>query len=289
MAVALPGEAPRTGRLTRARVTLSGGLSTAVYVAAYPERTPSCAWRSCASPSGSSHGAPPAGSRTRWWAGSSSAPAACRWVSCARTGSLAGTCRSPARGATCALRSVEGGRVAIGQRDELPAQPRGDLLQAGPLLVRDGAPCFERALDPEGFSAGQAQFDSDITEGRHPRAALGLASGRLLAVACDGRSRATPGSRSRSWRSCSPRSAATPRSTSTAAGRPRSSPVGGCGIDRMRASTCRSRAAGRSRRHCCSCRAERQRRPGREGFGGCAGFMATERTTASEPAPPSRG
>ena len=39
MAVALPGEAPRGGRLTRARVTLSGGVSTAVYVAAYPERT----------------------------------------------------------------------------------------------------------------------------------------------------------------------------------------------------------------------------------------------------------
>ena len=89
--------------------------------------------------------------------------------------------------------SVDGGRVRIAQRDELPAQPRGDLLQAGPLLVRDGAPCFERALDPEGFSAGQAQFDSDITDGRHPRAALGLAPGRLLAVACDGRSRRDAG------------------------------------------------------------------------------------------------
>ena len=84
-------------------------------------------------------------------------------------------------------------KVRIARRDELPAQPRGDLLQAGPLLVRDGEPCFERALDPEGFSAGQAQFDSDITDGRHPRAALGLAPGRLLAVACDGRSRATRG------------------------------------------------------------------------------------------------
>ena len=89
--------------------------------------------------------------------------------------------------------NVDGGRVRIAQRDELPAQPRGDLLQAGPLLVRDGAPCFERALDPEGFSAGQAQFDSDITDGRHPRAALGLAPGRLLAVACDGRSRRDAG------------------------------------------------------------------------------------------------
>jgi hypothetical protein len=82
-----------------------------------------------------------------------------------------------------------GGAAGIARRDELPAQPRGDLLQAGPLLVRDGAPVFRRSEDVEGFSAGQAQFDSDITDGRYPRAALGLAPGRLYAVACDGRSR----------------------------------------------------------------------------------------------------
>ena len=69
------------------------------------------------------------------------------------------------------------------------AQPRGDLLQAGPVLVRDGKPVYKRARDPEGFSAGASQFDSDITEGRHPRAALGVGGGRLLAVACDGRGR----------------------------------------------------------------------------------------------------
>ncbi len=88
---------------------------------------------------------------------------------------------------------VEGGEVRLAHRDELAAQPRGDLLQAGPLLVREGEVCFERALDPEGFSAGQAQFDSDITDGRHPRAALGLAPDRLVAVACDGRSRRDAG------------------------------------------------------------------------------------------------
>ncbi len=42
--------------------------------------------------------------------------------------------------------------------------------------------------DPEGFSAGQSQFDSDITVGRYPRAAIGVGDGRILAVACDGRS-----------------------------------------------------------------------------------------------------
>jgi hypothetical protein len=77
--------------------------------------------------------------------------------------------------------------VAIGPRPELPVHPRGDLLQAGPLLVRGGAPCTHG--DPEGFSAGSAQFDSDITEGRYPRAALAIGRrGQVLAVAADGRS-----------------------------------------------------------------------------------------------------
>lgn len=80
---------------------------------------------------------------------------------------------------------VDGGRVVLTRRDALPRRPTGDLLQAGPLLVRDGV-AIEG--DREGFSAGAAQFDSDITIERHPRAALGLtADGRLLAVACDGR------------------------------------------------------------------------------------------------------
>jgi hypothetical protein len=81
---------------------------------------------------------------------------------------------------------VAGDHVALARRDELHSEPPGDLLQAGPLLVRDGEVCVEG--DPEGFSAGQSQFDSDITAGRYPRAALGLVpGGRLLAVACDGR------------------------------------------------------------------------------------------------------
>src|SRR4051812_17880474 len=84
---------------------------------------------------------------------------------------------------------VRGGVAAIGPRSEIAAQPAGDLLQAGPLLVRDGTVVFARGDDAEGFSAGESQFDSDITDGRHPRAALGLADGRLFAVACDGRSR----------------------------------------------------------------------------------------------------
>jgi hypothetical protein len=79
---------------------------------------------------------------------------------------------------------VAGGEVTIARRDVIAAQPRGDLLQAGPLLVCDGSAVLG---DDEGFSSGARQFDSDITIGRHPRAALGIAADHLLAVACDGR------------------------------------------------------------------------------------------------------
>jgi hypothetical protein len=85
--------------------------------------------------------------------------------------------------------SVRGGVASIARRSELEPTPPGDLLQAGPLLVRDGRAVFSRAEDLEGFRAGEAQFDSDITDGRHPRAALGLTGDQLIAVACDGRSR----------------------------------------------------------------------------------------------------
>ena len=90
-------------------------------------------------------------------------------------------------GAIRACVHIQRGRLAIARRADLPAAPRGDLLQAGPLLVRGGVPVIEPGEDPEGFSAGAGQFDSDITAGRYPRAALGIGHGRLLAVACDGR------------------------------------------------------------------------------------------------------
>lgn len=82
---------------------------------------------------------------------------------------------------------VERGRVRLAPRAQLGACPPGDLLQAGPLLVRNGHIVAVDGEDPEGFAAGARQFDSDITDGRHPRAALALAGDRLLAVAADGR------------------------------------------------------------------------------------------------------
>jgi hypothetical protein len=88
---------------------------------------------------------------------------------------------------------VEGGEARIARRDRIPAEPRGDLLQAGPLLVADGAVAYDPARDDEGFRAAAHQFDPDPTAGRHPRAAIGLAGGRIVAVACDGRSRRDAG------------------------------------------------------------------------------------------------
>jgi hypothetical protein len=87
--------------------------------------------------------------------------------------------------------SVVGDEVRIARRDELGAVVTGDLLQAGPLLVRQGREVVDG--DDEGFSASAEQFDSDITVGRHPRAALGCDGERLIALVCDGRSDADAG------------------------------------------------------------------------------------------------
>jgi Phosphodiester glycosidase len=80
---------------------------------------------------------------------------------------------------------IDGG-VRIAPRADLADDPPGDLVQAGPLLVSGGRSLAEGG-DREGFSAGAAQFDSDITIGRHPRCALGINETELLAVCCDGR------------------------------------------------------------------------------------------------------
>jgi exopolysaccharide biosynthesis protein len=78
------------------------------------------------------------------------------------------------------------GQPRIAPRDQLISRA-GDVLQAGPVLVADRRRVVHDDQDSEGFSAGSGQFDSDITRGRYPRAALAIAGERLLAVACDGR------------------------------------------------------------------------------------------------------
>jgi len=83
---------------------------------------------------------------------------------------------------------VTGGLLGINQRRLLPARPDGDLLQAGPLLVMGGKLVVDAATDLEGFSAGADQFDSDITDGRYPRAAIGHDGAYVYSVVVDGRS-----------------------------------------------------------------------------------------------------
>jgi exopolysaccharide biosynthesis protein len=81
---------------------------------------------------------------------------------------------------------VDGDEIAIGRRSELPSEPRGDLLQAGPLLVADGRVVVAKE-DPEGLSSESHLFDQDFTKGRLPRAAVGLVEHYFITLAADGR------------------------------------------------------------------------------------------------------
>ena len=83
--------------------------------------------------------------------------------------------------------AIDGTRIELAGRSDLPETPAGDLLQAGPLLVRNGMAAAAADDDREGFSRGSGQFDSDIRDGRHPRAALGIHDDLLIALVCDGR------------------------------------------------------------------------------------------------------
>jgi phosphodiester glycosidase len=96
-------------------------------------------------------------------------------------------------GDTRACVQIVDGSVQIARRDRLGDEPKGDLLQAGPLLLSEGRRIHVDGEDAEGFSAGAHQFDSDITIGRYPRAAFGIAGERLVAVVCDGRTRRDAG------------------------------------------------------------------------------------------------
>jgi hypothetical protein len=83
---------------------------------------------------------------------------------------------------------IDADGITIDRRSTLPSQPDGDLLQAGPVLVTGGRTTMDLAADGEGFGAGSGQFDSDITDGRYPRAAIGYDDTYVYAVVVDGRS-----------------------------------------------------------------------------------------------------
>ena len=85
-----------------------------------------------------------------------------------------------------ALHASDGG-IRIAPRAQLGDVSDGDLVQAGPMLVAGGRIAFDGTADHEGFSAASGQFDSDITDGRHPRSAIGVSERDLYLVTCDGR------------------------------------------------------------------------------------------------------
>jgi hypothetical protein len=103
-------------------------------------------------------------------------------------GRAVGSERFPARyrGVRPALQAGDEG-LRIARRESLSDTADADLLQAGPLLVEHGRIAFDPTSDVEGFSAAADQFDSDITAGRHPRAAIGIGDRHVTLLACDGR------------------------------------------------------------------------------------------------------
>lgn len=183
-AVVQPG---RRCRLIRARIRLADGASTALHVASYPREVyvprlialehPEPLARWCAD-----HGVRHA-VVGGFFARPQYAPLGALRINGVQWPSV------PFDAPWASLRAclqIRDDAVQIARRDELD-EAAGDLLQAGPLLVSGGRRVVEDGVDSEGFSAGARQFDSDITAGRYPRAALAKAGERLLAVACDGR------------------------------------------------------------------------------------------------------
>lgn len=77
--------------------------------------------------------------------------------------------------------------IELQARKNLPRNPSGDLIQAGPLLVKQGRSLIQDGYDHEGFSAVAYQFTPDPSVGRHPRSAIGLNRDYIWAVVCDGR------------------------------------------------------------------------------------------------------
>ena len=83
--------------------------------------------------------------------------------------------------------AVDEGHPRIGALERLAPAPSWDVLQAGPLLVLDGANVVDGETDPEGFATTAHEFDQDLTAERLPRLAIGLAVDALVAIAADGR------------------------------------------------------------------------------------------------------
>jgi hypothetical protein len=85
------------------------------------------------------------------------------------------------------------GQPKLGSRVNFPKRPAGDLLQAGPLLVRSGVSQIVNKIETEGVSISANQFDDDITIGRFPRSAIALNKISIWSIVCDGSTSARTG------------------------------------------------------------------------------------------------
>lgn len=79
------------------------------------------------------------------------------------------------------------GKLDISVRSRFPEGAEGDLLQAGPVLVKEGLSLMVPGVSPEGFSETAEQFTPDPSIGRHPRAAIGYNNEYIWSVVSDGR------------------------------------------------------------------------------------------------------
>jgi len=184
----MPLAAPPRREVRSRRVALADGTATTVHVAVYPRALVSAAVVALPAPEPLHSWCARSGVPDALVGGFFVTPAGPALGEVWRNGRRVPTAPfDPLFAATRACLHVDGERVTIAPRAGLPGAPAGDLLQAGPALVADGRPIVRDGEDREGFSAGNAQFDSDITSGRHPRAAIGLDDTRLIAVATDGR------------------------------------------------------------------------------------------------------
>lgn len=82
---------------------------------------------------------------------------------------------------------IDGQDLRIASRNVLPAEPTGDLIQAGPRLVTGGRSLIYEGAALDDFpKTWRRTNDTDITNRRYPRAAIGLNDQTIWAVVSDG-------------------------------------------------------------------------------------------------------
>ena len=170
------------------RHALPDGEVTTVYAVRHPARSTRARVVHFPRPSTWTCGAAGTASTRPSSAASSCATRTGRSARSGSTGGRSPTSPSPSRTASAARSVVVDGRGRAPRR--ACGRPGGARRRpaAGRAAARRGrAVVFDAGEDREGFSTGAGQFDSDITDGRYPRAALGLSDDSLVAVACDGR------------------------------------------------------------------------------------------------------